>query len=42
MSRDADIQAARATSAALQDAIAQAQAERPDLWAPETIERANH
>ena len=29
-----------ATAAALQDAIAQAQAERPDLWAPETIERA--
>ena len=27
-------------SAALQDAIAQAQAERPDLWTPETIERA--
>ena len=26
----------------LQDAIAQAQAERPDLWTPETIERANH
>lgn len=24
----------------LQDAIAQAQAERPDLWTPETIERA--
>ena len=26
----------------LQDAIAQAQAEQPDLWTPETIERANH
>ena len=26
----------------LQDAIAQAQRERPDLWTPETIERANH
>lgn len=24
----------------LQDAVAQAQAERPDLWTPETIERA--
>ena len=24
----------------LQDAIAQAQAERPDLWTPDTIERA--
>ena len=24
----------------LQDAIAQAQAERPDLWTPEAIERA--
>ena len=27
-----DIQAAQDTEAALQDAIAQAQAERPDLW----------
>ena len=35
-----DLQAERATAAALQDAIAQAQAERPDLWTPETIERA--
>ena len=26
----------------LQDAVAQAQAERPDLWTTETIERANH
>ena len=30
----------RATAAALQDAINQAQRERPDLWTPETIERA--
>ena len=37
-----DIEAERATAAALQDAIAQAQRERPDLWTPETIERANH
>ena len=37
-----DIEAERDTAAALQDAIAQAQAERPDLWTPETIERANH
>lgn len=35
-----EIEAERATAAALQDAIAQAQAERPDLWTPETIERA--
>ena len=35
-----DIEAERDTVAALQDAIAQAQAERPDLWTPETIERA--
>ena len=42
MSRDAGSQAERATAAALQDAIAQAQAERPDLWTTETIERANH
>ena len=35
-----DIEAERATAAALQDAITQAQAERPDLWTPETIERA--
>ena len=35
-----DLDAERATAAALQDAIAQAQAERPDLWTPETIERA--
>ena len=35
-----DIQAAQDTEAALQDAIAQAQAERPDLWTAETKERA--
>lgn len=35
-----DLEAERATAAALQDAIAQAQVERPDLWTPETIERA--
>ena len=35
-----DTQAEADTAAALQDAIAQAQAERPDLWTPETIERA--
>ena len=35
-----DLEAERATAAALQDAIAQAQAEQPDLWTPETIERA--
>ena len=35
-----DLEAERATAAALQDAIAQAQRERPDLWTPETIERA--
>ena len=35
-----DLEAERDTAAALQDAIAQAQAERPDLWTPETIERA--
>ena len=35
-----DLEAERATAAALQDAIAQAQAERPDLWTTETIERA--
>ncbi len=29
-----------ATAASLQDAIAQAQAERPDLWTAETKERA--
>ena len=39
-SEPTEIEAERATAAALQDAIAQAQAERPDLWAPETIERA--
>lgn len=40
MSRDADSQAARDNAAAKQDAIAQAQRERPDLWTPETIARA--
>ena len=35
-----DLEAERDTAAALQDAIAQAQADRPDLWTPETIERA--
>lgn len=35
-----DLEAERDNAAALQDAIAQAQAERPDLWTPETIERA--
>ena len=41
-SEPTEIEAERATAAALQDAIAQAQAERPDLWTTETIERANH
>ena len=35
-----EIEAERDNAAAFQDAIAQAQAERPDLWTPETIERA--
>ena len=35
-----DIQAAQDTEAALQDAIAQAQAERPDLWDTAQKERA--
>ena len=39
-SEPTEIEAERDTAAALQDAIAQAQAERPDLWTPETIERA--
>ena len=39
-SEPTEIEAERATAAALQDAIAQAQRERPDLWTPETIERA--
>ena len=39
-SEPTEIESARATAAALQDAIAQAQAERPDLWTPETIARA--
>ena len=37
-----DLEAEHATAAALQDAIAQAQRERPDLWTPETIARSNH
>ena len=41
-SEPTEIEATRDTAAALQDAIAQAQAERPDLWTTETIERANH
>ena len=35
-----DLEAERDTAAALQDAINHAQRERPDLWTPETIERA--
>lgn len=35
-----DAEALRDAALDLQDAIAQAQAERPDLWTPETIERA--
>ena len=35
-----DAEAERDNALNLQDAIAQAQAERPDLWTPETIERA--
>ena len=35
-----DIQAAQDTEAALQEAIAQAQAERPDLWDTAQEERA--
>ena len=35
-----DIQAAQDTEAAIQDALTQAQAERPDLWTAETKERA--
>ena len=35
-----DIQAAQDTEASLNDALAQAQAERPDLWTAETKERA--
>ena len=35
-----DIQAAQDTEAAFQDALTQAQAERPDLWTAETKERA--
>ena len=39
-SGQSELEATRATAAAKQDAIAQAQRERPDLWTPETIERA--
>ena len=39
-SEPTEIEAERATAATLQDAITQAQVERPDLWTPETIERA--
>ena len=35
-----DAEALRDAALDLQDAIAQAQRERPDLWTPETIERA--
>ena len=35
-----DAEALRDAALDLQDAIAQAQAERPDLWTPETIARA--
>ena len=37
-----DLEADADSALNLQDAIAQAQAERPDLWTTETIERANH
>ena len=39
-SEPTEIEATRDNAAALQDAIAQAQRERPDLWTPEAIERA--
>ena len=35
-----ETEAAADSALNLQDAIVQAQAERPDLWTPETIERA--
>ena len=35
-----DVQAAQDTEASLNDALTQAQAERPDLWTAETKERA--
>jgi hypothetical protein len=35
-----DMQAEEATAASLRDALAQAQAERPDLWTPERRARA--
>lgn len=37
-----DVQAAADTEASLQDALHQAQAERPDLWNPEQRARAEH
>ena len=36
----ADWEAEQASAAALRDALAQAQQDRPDLWTPERIERA--
>ena len=34
-----DVQAAQDTEASLNDALTQAQAERPDLWTPEQVQR---
>ena len=34
-----DMQAAQDTEASLNDALAQAQAERPELWTPEQVQR---
>jgi len=34
-----DVQAAQDTEASLNDALAQAQADRPDLWTPEQVQR---
>lgn len=39
-SEPTEIEATRDNAAAKQDAIAQAERERPDMWKPETIERA--
>lgn len=36
-----DLEAEEATAASLRDALAQAQAERPDLWTPERRARAD-
>lgn len=36
-----DVEAEEATAANLRDALAQAQAERPDLWTPERRARAD-